>query len=64
MVASPKTAFVIRSGRELEVPVEEIEPGEVVIVKPGGKIPVDGIVLKGRASVDQSSVTGESRARV
>jgi len=57
---SPKTAVVIRDGREIEVKVEDVKLGETVIVKPGGKIPVDGIVLKGQASINQASVTGES----
>jgi len=57
---SPKTAVVIRDGREVEVKVEDVKLGETVIVKPGGKIPVDGTVLKGQASINQASVTGES----
>jgi len=58
--ASPKTAMVIRDGREIEVKIDDVKIGESVVVKPGGKIPVDGIVLNGQATVDQSSVTGES----
>jgi len=58
--ASPKTAIVIRDGREIEVKVDDVKIGETVVVKPGGKIPVDGIVLNGEATVNQSSVTGES----
>jgi len=58
--ASPKTATVIRDGREIEVKVDDVKIGETVVVKPGGKIPVDGIVLNGEATVNQSSVTGES----
>ena len=58
--ASPKTALVIREGKEVEVPVEEVKLGETVVVRPGGMIPVDGRVLNGKASVNQSSVTGES----
>lgn len=58
--ASPRTAMVIRDGEEVEVPVEEVKPGETVIVKPGGLIPVDGVVLSGAASINQASVTGES----
>ncbi len=58
--AMPLTATVLRDGGEVEVRVEEVERGEVVLVKPGGRIPVDGIVRKGKATVDQSSVTGES----
>jgi Cd2+/Zn2+-exporting ATPase len=58
--ASPKTAMVIRDGNEIEVRVEDVKIGEIVVVKLGGKIPVDGIVLNGQATVNQSSVTGES----
>ncbi len=56
----PKTAKVIREGREVEVLAEEIMIGEIVVVRPGEKIPVDGIVTEGESSVDQSMVTGES----
>ena len=58
--AFPKTATVIRGGVEAEVPVSEILGGDIVSVKPGGMVPVDGVVLDGRATVNQSSVTGES----
>jgi len=57
---SPKTAIVIREGKEREVPISEVTIGETVVVKPGGKIPVDGIVKSGKASVNQASITGES----
>ena len=57
---SPKTATVIRDGRETEVPISEVQIGETVVVKPGGKIPVDGLVEVGKASVNQASITGES----
>jgi Cd2+/Zn2+-exporting ATPase len=57
---SPKTAIVIREGKEIEVPISEVTIGETVVVKPGGKIPVDGIVKSGKASVNQASITGES----
>jgi len=56
----PKTAHVIRDGKEVEILAEEIMAGEVVVVRPGEKIPVDGIVIEGESSVDQSMVTGES----
>ncbi len=56
----PKTAHVIRDGKEMEILAEEIMAGEVVIVRPGEKMPVDGIVIEGESSVDQSMVTGES----
>jgi Cu+-exporting ATPase len=56
----PKTARVIRNGNEADVPVEEVTLGDIVIVRPGEKIPVDGIVREGYSSVDESMVTGES----
>lgn len=56
----PKTATVIHDGKEMVIPVEEVEVGDVILVKPGEKIPVDGEVIKGRTSVDESMLTGES----
>ena len=56
----PKTARVVRNGNELEIRVEEVTLGDVVLVRPGEKIPVDGIVREGYSSVDESMVTGES----
>ena len=56
----PKTARVIRDGKELDIPVEEVAVGETVVVRPGEKIPVDGIIREGHSSVDESMVTGES----
>jgi Cu+-exporting ATPase len=55
-----KTARVIRDGAEIDIPVEAVRAGEAVIVRPGEKIPVDGIVLEGRSAVDESMITGES----
>ncbi len=55
-----KTAAVVRNGEEIVVPVEDVLVGDIVIVKPGEKIPVDGIVLEGNSSVDESMLTGES----
>ncbi len=55
-----KTARVVRSGLEAEVPVDEVRVGDVVLVKPGEKIPVDGVVIEGRSAVDESMLTGES----
>jgi Cu+-exporting ATPase len=55
-----KTARVIRDGVELDIPVEQVRVGETIIVRPGEKIPVDGVVLEGRSSVDESMITGES----
>ena len=56
----PKTAFVLRNEMEIEIPAEAIVNGDVIVVKPGGKIPVDGIVIKGNTSIDESMITGES----
>src|SRR5699024_3320006 len=55
-----KEARVIQNGEEMMVPVEEVAVGDHLIVKPGEKVPVDGIVVKGRTSVDESMLTGES----
>ena len=60
MDLSPKTAVVIRGGREEEIPVEQVCVGDHVVVRSGGAIAVDGTVLEGRAAVDQSALTGES----
>ena len=60
MDLSPKTAVVIRGSEEAEIPVEDVRVGDIVVVRSGGSIPVDGIVIEGRASVDQSALTGES----
>ena len=57
---SPKTATVRRDGAEVTIPVEQVTVGDTVIVRSGASIPVDGTVLSGRASVDQSALTGES----
>ncbi len=54
-----KTAIVIRNGNEVEIPVDEVEVGDIVLVKPGGKIPVDGVVVEGESYVDEAMVTGE-----
>jgi len=56
----PKTARVIRGGQEVEVPVESVALGDVVVVRPGERLPVDGIVVEGRSAVDESMLTGES----
>ena len=60
LALQPRTALVVRDGKEQEVPVEEVIVGDTVIVKPGGNVPVDGVVLEGSSSVDQSLLTGES----
>jgi len=55
-----KTATVIRNGKTIKVPIDEVKLGDIVLVKPGEKVPVDGIVVSGYSSVDESMVTGES----
>ncbi|HOV79932.1 MAG TPA: heavy metal translocating P-type ATPase [Bacillota bacterium] len=55
-----KNARVIRNGREIDIPVEEVEAGDLVVVRPGEKIPVDGVVKEGYSAVDESMLTGES----
>jgi Cu+-exporting ATPase len=60
MGLQPKTAMVVKNGKEIETPIEEVEAGDIIIVKPGSKIPVDGIVVEGYTSVDESMLTGES----
>jgi Zn2+/Cd2+-exporting ATPase len=57
---APPVARVLHEGREVEVPVESVAPGEVVLVRPAERIPVDGEVRQGRSAVDQSTITGES----
>lgn len=56
----PKTATVIHDNEEIQIPIEEVEVGDIVLVKPGEKIPVDGVVIEGHSSVDESMLTGES----
>ncbi len=53
-----KTAWVIRDGKEVEIPVDEVVVGDQVIVRPGEKIPIDGIVVAGNSAVDESMLTG------
>ncbi len=60
MGLAPKTATVKRKGSIIEIPIEEVAVSDVVIVKPGQKIPVDGIVVEGHSSVDESMISGES----
>ncbi len=55
-----RTARVVRDGAEVEVPVEEVRLGDVVVVRPGEKVPVDGVIREGRSTIDESMVTGES----
>lgn len=57
---APKTAMVERNGREVEIPVGEVSVGDIVIVKPGQSIPVDGVIVEGGSAVNESALTGES----
>jgi len=57
---APQTARLERDGSEVDVPISEVQPGDVVIVRPGEKIPVDGVVLDGQATINQAAITGES----
>lgn len=60
MNLAPKTAIVLREQQEIEIGVEEIAIGDIILVKPGSGIPVDGVIVEGNSSIDQSSITGES----
>ncbi len=60
MNLAPKTALVLHQGKEKEIPVEEVEIGDVIIVRPGARIPVDGTVTEGHTAIDESMLTGES----
>lgn len=56
----PKTAMIIRNGKETEILVEDVKKGDIMVVKPGERVPVDGVVLSGYTSIDESMLTGES----
>ncbi len=60
MDLSPKTATVLRGSAEVEIPVEQVQVGDLVLVRPGASVPVDGVVVEGASSVDESALTGES----
>lgn len=60
MDLAPKTAFVERDGAEVEIPVEEVRPGDILVVRPGQSVPVDGVVVEGATAIDESALTGES----
>ena len=57
---APKTARVVRDGDEVDVPLDEVRTGDLIRVRPGEKLPVDGIVVEGSSTVDESMLTGES----
>ena len=57
---APQTARLLQNGDEIEVPVEQVKPGEIIVIRPGEQIPVDGEVIAGHAIVDQATITGES----
>lgn len=60
MGLAPKTAIIVRNGKEVEIAIEEVEVGDIIVVRPGEKMPVDGEVIEGITSVDESMLTGES----
>ncbi|MDR1030760.1 MAG: heavy metal translocating P-type ATPase [Treponema sp.] len=60
MGLAPKTAVILENGTEKEIPIDEVIPGDIIIVKPGAKIPVDGVVTQGQTAIDESMLTGES----
>jgi Cu+-exporting ATPase len=60
MDLAPKTATVIRSGQEVEIPVAELVVGDIIVIRPGESIPVDGVIVEGSSAIDESAITGES----
>ena len=60
MGLQPKTARVIKDGLEMDIPIEEVQIGDIIVVRPGEKIPVDGVIIEGNSSIDESMITGES----
>jgi Cu+-exporting ATPase len=60
MGLQPRTARVVREGNELDIPIEEVDSGDLIVVRPGEKIPVDGLVRNGSSAIDESMLTGES----
>ncbi|GHU65716.1 copper-translocating P-type ATPase [Spirochaetia bacterium] len=60
MGLAPKTAIIIENDIEKEIPIDEVIPGDIIVVKPGAKIPVDGVVTEGHTAIDESMLTGES----
>ena len=60
MKLAPKTATLIKNGAETEVSIDQVQIGDIFVVRPGENIPVDGIVLEGNSAVNESALTGES----
>lgn len=60
MGLAPKTAILLKEGQEIEIPIENVQVGDIVVVKPGTKIPVDGKIISGQTAIDESMLTGES----
>ena len=60
MNLAPKTAIVLKNGMEVEVPIEQVAVGDILVVRPGQSIPVDGVLTEGNSSVDEAAITGES----
>ncbi|SJZ49022.1 heavy metal translocating P-type ATPase [Garciella nitratireducens] len=60
MGLTPKTAIIVRGEKEIEISIDEVQQGDIILVKPGEKIPVDGVIIEGTTSVDESMLTGES----
>jgi len=60
MKIGAKTAVVLRDGKEIQISIDDVQKGDVIVVKPGQKVPVDGIIIEGHSTIDESMVTGES----
>jgi Cu+-exporting ATPase len=60
MGLQPKTARIIKDGVEMDIPIEKVEIGDIIVVRPGERVPVDGIIVEGNSAVDESMITGES----
>lgn len=57
---APKTALIIRNGEEVELPIEQVKKGDILVVKQGARVPVDGVIIEGNGALDESALTGES----